>query len=132
MVTELNQIFKQSTRSVTYEDIHNLKYLEQVIQETWRLYPPIPLIARTARENIQLGKHPYKMCFYLILRLFSSQTNTLCQETVPWQYQLFLYIETPRYILTQIDSIPIISYRIELRNAIRTVSYRFPVEFECV
>lgn len=54
---ELNAVFSNSKRKVTYEDIQNLRYLEQVIQETWRLFPPIPLIGKKPTADIELGKH---------------------------------------------------------------------------
>ncbi|KYN21324.1 PREDICTED: cytochrome P450 6k1-like [Trachymyrmex cornetzi] len=36
----------QDANDVTYEAVHNMKYLHQVINETLRLYPPAPIIDR--------------------------------------------------------------------------------------
>lgn len=57
MCQELEDIFGDSNRPVTFEDIQNLKYLDQVVHETWRLYPPIPLIAKQPTKDIELGKY---------------------------------------------------------------------------
>ncbi|XP_019870712.2 cytochrome P450 4g1 [Aethina tumida] len=54
---ELMEIFGESDRDVTYEDTKNLKYLEQVIQESWRLYPPINAFSRSPIRDIKLGDY---------------------------------------------------------------------------
>lgn len=33
-----------------------MQYLERVIHETWRLYPPIPMIAKKPKKDLSLGK----------------------------------------------------------------------------
>ncbi|KAF2894690.1 hypothetical protein ILUMI_11483 [Ignelater luminosus] len=53
-MTELDEIFGESNRPVSFEDIQSLRYMEQVIQETWRLFPPIPMIAKKPTTDIQL------------------------------------------------------------------------------
>ncbi|XP_059172340.1 cytochrome P450 3A24-like [Physella acuta] len=39
----------------TYEELSQLRYLEQVLQETLRLYPPLPLITRKALNTCTYG-----------------------------------------------------------------------------
>ncbi|MEM7332601.1 MAG: cytochrome P450 [Chloroflexota bacterium] len=45
-------------RSPTLEDLPNLPYLKQTIQEGWRLYPPSWVITRAAIEDDVIGGEP--------------------------------------------------------------------------
>ncbi|XP_073832999.1 cytochrome P450 4g1-like isoform X2 [Musca autumnalis] len=48
-------------RDCTFADTMEMKYLERVIMETLRLYPPVPLIARRAEHDIKLPSGPYSI-----------------------------------------------------------------------
>lgn len=54
---ELDTIFGDSDRQCTFQDTLEMKYLERVIMETLRLFPPVPIIARQLNEDVKLGKY---------------------------------------------------------------------------
>ncbi|XP_072753493.1 cytochrome P450 4g15-like [Anoplolepis gracilipes] len=51
---ELNTIFGDSDRQCTFQDTLEMKYLERVILETLRLFPPVPAIARKLNEDVKI------------------------------------------------------------------------------
>jgi cytochrome P450 family 4 len=55
VMQEQHAIFGDSDREATFADTVEMKYLERVILETLRMYPPVPLIARKINSDIQLA-----------------------------------------------------------------------------
>ncbi|XP_014486916.1 PREDICTED: uncharacterized protein LOC106750830 [Dinoponera quadriceps] len=51
---ELDSIFGDSDRQCTFQDTIEMKYLERVILETLRLFPPVPMIARKLNEDVKI------------------------------------------------------------------------------
>ncbi|XP_067993026.1 cytochrome P450 4V2 [Melanerpes formicivorus] len=51
---ELDEVFGNTERPVTTDDLRNLRYLECVVKEVLRLYPSVPMIGRTLREDCSI------------------------------------------------------------------------------
>ncbi|KAJ6640354.1 Cytochrome P450 4g15 [Pseudolycoriella hygida] len=56
---EIKTVFGNSKRECTFADTLEMKYLERVILESLRLYPPVPIIARKIHEDVQLLSQNY-------------------------------------------------------------------------
>lgn len=57
---EQKQIFADDIeRDCTFADTLEMQYLERVIKETLRLYPPVPVIGRKVNEDVRLASGPY-------------------------------------------------------------------------
>ncbi|KAJ8871480.1 hypothetical protein PR048_027797 [Dryococelus australis] len=54
VVQELYEIFGDSDRPATFNDTLQMKYLERVILETLRMFPPVPVIARNIKQEVKL------------------------------------------------------------------------------
>ncbi|XP_072375984.1 cytochrome P450 4g15-like [Diabrotica undecimpunctata] len=58
--SELKEIFSDNLhRPITFNDTLQMKYLERVILESLRMYPPVPLIARKVNEDVKLASGDY-------------------------------------------------------------------------
>ncbi|CAL8286246.1 unnamed protein product [Arctogadus glacialis] len=52
---EIDEVFGGSKRSITMEDLKELKYLDCVIKESLRIFPSVPLFARTLCDDIVIN-----------------------------------------------------------------------------
>jgi len=48
------EIFGDSDRQCTFQDTLEMKYLERVILESLRLFPPVPVIARQLNQDVKI------------------------------------------------------------------------------
>jgi len=54
---ELDEIFGDDRdRPITMEDMTKMKYLECCIKEGLRMYPSVPMLARSINSDLKLGK----------------------------------------------------------------------------
>lgn len=60
---ELYEIFGTSDRIVTFADTLRMKYLERVILESLRMYPPVPIIARKLKRDVMICKLIFQSLF---------------------------------------------------------------------
>uniref|UniRef100_A0A1I8NUE5 Cytochrome P450 n=1 Tax=Stomoxys calcitrans TaxID=35570 RepID=A0A1I8NUE5_STOCA len=55
---EVNEAWEQNKGDFSYDTIKGMTYLHQVIQETLRLYPPVPTLNRKCLEDYVVPEHP--------------------------------------------------------------------------
>lgn len=54
---EMISIFNGSDRPATLTDLNEMKYLERVIKESMRIFPPVPTLGRILSEDVQLDQY---------------------------------------------------------------------------
>jgi hypothetical protein len=107
-VRELEEVFGDDTRTPSLSDLRRLKYLEQCIKETLRLYPSVPILSRTLTEDAKIGT--------------SAESCSSGQE-------IFIILWNPRvrYLCSQID--PIIG---QINSVLTYLPYFFNNHFNII
>ncbi len=54
---EIDNIFDGTDRPATLADLNQMKYLERVIKESMRIFPPVPTLGRILSEDVQLDEY---------------------------------------------------------------------------
>ncbi|XP_067134662.1 cytochrome P450 4C1-like [Centruroides vittatus] len=73
---ELQEIFGENTnKSITSEELKRMKYLECIIKETLRIYPPVPLIVRKNPSDIKVGDYILPANSSLIINIYGIHHN---------------------------------------------------------
>lgn len=80
VIQELDDIFGDSDRPVTFQDTLEMKYLERCLMETLRLFPPVPIIARKINTDLKLGEFSQSRCLYITNLRSSSNFDTVNVE----------------------------------------------------
>ncbi|XP_063217534.1 cytochrome P450 4g15-like [Bacillus rossius redtenbacheri] len=76
VVEELEGIFGDDVRrEVTHKDLKRMVYLEQVINETMRLFPVSPVVARQAQEDIVLSKFTIPAGTTIVIPIYQLQRD---------------------------------------------------------
>ncbi|XP_064624492.1 cytochrome P450 4V2-like [Lineus longissimus] len=52
---EMDEIFGDSDRPITHDDLRSMKYLERVLKESLRLFPSVPIFGRVLSEDTKIG-----------------------------------------------------------------------------
>ncbi|PSN29867.1 Cytochrome P450 6j1 [Blattella germanica] len=52
--TEIREVLKKNNNQITYDSLQDMKYLDMVVSETLRMYPPLPFLDRKCTEDYKL------------------------------------------------------------------------------
>lgn len=92
----LKEVFGDSDRTITVADLPKLKYLEAVIKETLRLYPPVPVIVREVDRDVTLRKY--------YLQVLKRNGITLLSPLLPIIYSATIVVLNICIIITFIPT----------------------------
>ncbi|XP_023209500.1 cytochrome P450 4C1-like [Centruroides sculpturatus] len=73
---ELQEIFENDmNRDITIDDLTKMTYLECVIKESMRIYPPLPFIARKTPSEMKIGNYLLPANSSLIISIYGIHHN---------------------------------------------------------
>ncbi|XP_063243492.1 cytochrome P450 4C1-like [Bacillus rossius redtenbacheri] len=76
IVDELRDVFDDDVRrEATADDLGRMAYLEQVINETLRLYPPLPAVMREVEDEVKLTKYTLPKGCVVVIPMYLVHRN---------------------------------------------------------
>lgn len=93
---ELNEIIGTDIEGpLTYNKLMDLKYMEKVIKESLRMYPPVPFIGRQIMQDLYIGKYISVEDFSLEMRVsqIHSPLNITITPDIPHVVLLFKHLQ---------------------------------------
>ena len=63
-------------RLVEEADTANLPYLQAIVKETLRLYPPLPIVPRVCSEDCRIGEHVIPKNTAVLINLYALMRNS--------------------------------------------------------
>ncbi|KAJ8949547.1 hypothetical protein NQ314_008176 [Rhamnusium bicolor] len=51
---DINTILARYNGQITYDSLNEMKYMKQVIDETMRIFPPVPILQRVCQEDYKI------------------------------------------------------------------------------
>ncbi|GJQ72806.1 hypothetical protein Trydic_g1456 [Trypoxylus dichotomus] len=67
---EVSTILQNKSTPTTLKELNEMKYLENVIKESLRLYPSVPLIVRELKQQVTIGKYKIPAGTQALLHIF--------------------------------------------------------------
>lgn len=58
-------------KTITYEHVERLTFTRQVVNESMRLYPSLPLLSRMCAEDTEAGGHPVKKGTFIFVPIYA-------------------------------------------------------------
>ncbi|KAJ8709643.1 hypothetical protein PYW08_009647 [Mythimna loreyi] len=74
---ELQEVFDDSDRDLTRHDLPRLVYLEAVLKETLRLYPPVPRVGKSSESPVRLKHYTFPAGTTFFLSLYGMNRHAV-------------------------------------------------------
>ncbi|EDV25748.1 Cytochrome P450 3A12 [Trichoplax sp. H2] len=76
LINEIDDAFSRIDDDLSYEQIYDLKYLDMVIAETLRLYPPAPILMREAAQDCTIGDYQFIAGTSVLIPTYALQRDS--------------------------------------------------------
>lgn len=107
LFSEIREVIgDDKTLAPSYTQLQNLHYLECVIKESMRLYPPVPIIGRYFKEDTDLSKFFYKTLKKIFHFSPFSLDGTIIPGDCHLNVPLFVVLRDPDYFQNPNDFKP--------------------------